>query len=55
MTKVDQAEMVTAATVTMDLEALPLHTDQEVARTMTVADAGNAIAAATAPIPWIKL
>ena len=44
--------MVTAATVTMDLEALPLHADQEVARTVAMADAGNTVTAATAHIPW---
>ena len=55
VTTEDQAEMVKTATVAMDLEALPLHADQEVARTVAVTDAGNATAAATAPIPWIKL
>lgn len=38
--------------VTVDLEALPLHAVQDVAR--TAADAGNAVAAATALIRWIK-
>ena len=40
--------MVTAATV--DLEALPLHAAQDVARTL--ADAGNAVAAG---IWWIRV